>query len=76
MPQGMHTYKIEALVSGKIISNDIVRLANYDGLVYGDMDSDSDIDVKDALILLKDIIDEKNTEASLLDVMKLMKCIF
>ena len=76
MPQGMHTYKVEALVNGKIISNDTVRLANYSGLAYGDMDSDSDIDVLDALILLKDIIDAKNTSASLLDVMKLMKCIF
>ena len=76
MPFGMHTYKVEALVNGKIISNDTVRLANYAGLKYGDMDSDGDVDVKDALILLTDIIDEKNTEATLVDVFRLMKCIF
>ena len=76
MPFGMHTYKVEALVNGKIISNDTVRLANYEGLTYGDMDSDGDIDILDSLLLLKDIIDGNNSTATLLDVMKIMKCIY
>lgn len=79
MPFGMHTYKVEALVkiqTGMRISNDIVRLANYNGLTYGDMDSDGDIDVMDALILIKNILDGKNEKATMVDVMKLMKCIY
>ena len=76
MPFGMHTYKVEALVGGKIISNDTVRLANYTGLVYGDMDSDGDIDVKDALILISDILDGRKENATLVDVIRLMRCVF
>ena len=75
MPFGTHTYKVEALVNGKIISNDTVRLSNYTGLVYGDMDNDGDIDVCDSLILIKAILDGE-TEATLVDLAKQMKCIF
>ncbi len=76
MPFGMNVYKVEALVSGKIISTDLVCLINRRGLVYGDMDNDGDIDLVDALILLRDILGSNNTEATLVDVLKLMKCIY
>ncbi len=74
-PVGMHTYKVQAMNKGYALSTSIIRAANYQGLVYGDIDGDGDIDIVDALLLIKSVLN-KSSEANLLDVMKLMKCIY
>ncbi len=71
---GRHTYKVDA-VKGGIIASVTTSAVCYNGLIYGDMDSDSDIDVLDALLLLKDIVNRKNTDATSIDVVRILKCV-
>ena len=81
MPAGMHTYRVDVMQKrpgtayNMRIASATARIANYDGIVYGDMDENGTISVKDSLILLKSILNNE-IEASLLDVMKQMKYIF
>ncbi len=71
---GWHTYKVDA-VKGGIIATATVQGVCYNGLTYGDMDSDSDIDVLDALLLLKDVINHTNEEANIIDVVRILRCV-
>lgn len=71
---GRHTYKVDA-VKGGIIATATAVGVSYNGLEYGDMNSDGEIGLVDALILLGDIINHKNTDASIIHVVRILGCI-
>lgn len=80
VPTGAHTYKVEVRkrsVTGSMstLTTSTTRIANYSGLVHGDMNGDGMIGVADALLLLRNVLSGRD-DVSLVDVMHLLKCIF
>ena len=72
---GPYTYRVQAVQSGKIIADISSRVVVYNTLRYKDLDSDSDIDLRDALILLKSVLNGEKADATMIDVIQMLKCV-
>ena len=70
---GWHTYKVDA-VKGGIIATASTLGVSYNGLDYSDMDGDGDIDLADALYLLKAVLNHEN-DALITDVVRILRCV-
>ncbi len=74
---GAHTYKVEArpkVNPTNAIASATTRVVSYDGLLYGDMNDDGNINVLDSLLLLKGILN-RTVDASIVNVLHQFKCI-
>ncbi len=72
---GPYTYRVQAVKSGSIVADVSIRVVVFNTLRYKDLDSDGDIDIHDAIILLKSVLNGTNTEATMKDVLQMFKCI-
>lgn len=74
---GAHTYEVEArpkVNPTNAIASATARVVSYEGLLYGDMNGDGEINVLDSLLLLKGILN-CTIDASIVNVLHQFKCI-
>ncbi len=73
---GTHTYYVMATKRGNVvISQATVTVVARNNLRFKDVNEDGEFDIKDMLIVLRDLLDENKNDARLIDVIQMIKCI-
>ena len=72
---GAHTYTVQAIKSGSILSNLSVTEIARNNLTFKDVNSDGIYSVLDALMVLKDFVNSNERKATLIDIIQMIRCI-
>ena len=72
---GKHMYTVEAKNGAIVLSAAKAIGSSFAGLQYVDLNQDGKVTVQDVLLLVKAYVGKQYTDVSLLDVLRLLKCL-
>ena len=72
---GTHTYTIHALNRGKVLSTDETTEIARNNLLFKDVSKDGEFSLVDMLMVLREYINAPDSEATLVDIIQMLKCI-
>lgn len=72
---GVHTYTVQAVKSGSILSTVTASEVARNNLRFKDTNSDGGYSVADMLIVLKNFLNGNSLEAGFIDIIQMLKCV-
>ncbi len=72
---GEHTYTVQAIKSGSILSKETAVEIARNNLNFKDVNSDGKFSVLDVLTVLKDFLNANELKATLVDIVQMLKCV-